>query len=325
MAPPDGIGSLSRMSARGAVLLALALPVWGCGDGVRPLAVATGTTAGVYYPLGGAMASRWTADLPGVVVKAEVTSGSVTNLIQVARKESDIGFSQADAVADAVAGRGRFPEPLPVRVLGRLYPNVVHLLSVRGRGVERVADLGGKRVSVGPPGSGNQVTAWNVLEALGFRAGDFRVRQLNYTQALNAMKDGRLDALFLAAGLGVSSVVELGLTRDLVLVPFTPEEIGLVEAHHPAYEGFEVPPGTYRGVEDPTLTPSLWNMLVVHRDMPDPLAASLLRSLLRGRSEFLRVTPNAGFIRPSELMAIGALPAHPGAIRFLASLPGGTP
>ncbi len=299
-------------------LLPLALlAALGCGGEARPLAVATGTTAGVYYPLGGALASRWTEDLPGLVVKAEVTAGSVTNLIQVARKESDVGFSQADAVADAVVGRGRFPDPLPVRILARLYPNVVHLLSVRGRGVESVADLHGKRVSVGPPGSGNQVTSWNVLDALGIGPDDLRVRQLNYTQSINAMKDGRLDALFLAAGLGVSSVVELGLTRDLVLVPFAPEEIAAIEARNPAYEGFFVPEGAYRGVAAPTLTPSLWNMLVVHEDMPDRVAGALVRSLLAGREEFLRVTPNAAFIQPGELMAIGDLPPHPGALQAL--------
>ncbi len=286
-----------------------------CGEGNRPLAVATGNPAGVYYPLGGAMASHWTAEIPGIVVKAEVTAGSVTNLIQVARKESDIGFSQADAVADALAGRGRFPEPLPLLVLGRLYPNVVHLVSVRSRGIEKVEDLRGKRVSVGPPGSGNQVTAWNVLETLGFSPGDFRVRQLNYAQSIAALKDGRLDALFLAAGLGVSSIVELGLTRDLVLVPFTGQEIGLIEARNPAYEGFDVPPGVYRGVEEPVLTPSLWNMLVVHQDMPESLVASLTSSLLQGRDGFLRVTPNARFIERSELLKIGSLPAHPGASR----------
>jgi len=301
------------------LLLVFVLAVAGCGKGNRPLAIATGNPAGVYYPLGGAIASRWSDDLPGIVVKAEGTAGSVTNLIQVARGESDIGFSQADAVADALAGRGRFPEPLPLRVLGRLYPNVLHLLSVRGRGVERVEDLRGKRVSVGPPGSGNQVTAWNVLEALGFGPDDFRVRQLNYTQSINAMKDGRLDALFLAAGLGVASVVELGLTRELLLVPFTEAEIERIEARNPAYEGFEVPADTYRGVETGTLTPSLWNLLVVHRDMPDALAASLVRSRLAGRDGFLRVTPNAAFIQRSELLLIGDLPAHPGARRAVLS------
>lgn len=300
-------------------VLAGALLMTGCGgDRPRPLALATGTTAGVYYPLGGAMASRWTRDVPGIVVKAEVSAGSVTNLIQVANGESDIGFGQADAVADAIRGTGRFPEPLPLAVLGRIYPNVVHLLSVAGRGVASVPDLRGKRVSLGPPGSGNEVTARNVLRAVGIGEEDFRVRQMNYNQSINGLKDGTLDAMFLAAGLGVSSVTELGLTRDLVLVPFTPEEIGAVEAENAAYQGLAVPPGVYRGVDAPTLTPSLWNLIVVHRDLPETVARELVASVLAGREEFRSVTRNADFIRIENLDAVGDLPLHPGAGAFFA-------
>ena len=287
----------------------------GCsgGERPRPLALATGTTAGVYYPLGGALASRWTRDLPGLVVKAEVSAGSVTNLIQVAKGESDIGFGQADAVADAFRGTGRFPEALPLAVLGRIYPNIVHLLSVEGREVRSVADLRGKRVSLGPPGSGNEVTARNVLRAVGIAEGEFRVRQMNYNQSINGLKDGTVDAVFLAAGLGVSSVVELGLTRELILVPFTPTEIAAIENANAAYQGIEVPPGVYRGVDAPTLTPSLWNMLFVHRDLPLDIAGQLAASLLAGRDEFRSVTRNADFIRVESLGDIGDLPLHPGA------------
>ena len=302
-----------RRGAVAASLVSLALLVSGCGgERPRPLALATGTTAGVYYPLGGAIASRWTRDLPGAVVKAEVSAGSVTNLIQVAKGESDVGFGQADAVADAFRGTGRFPEPLPLAVLGRIYPNIVHLLSVESRGVASVQDLRGKRVSLGPPGSGNEVTARNVLRAVGIAEQDFRVRQMNYTQSINGLKDGTVDAVFLAAGLGVSSVIELGLTRDLVLVPFTPDEIAAVEAENAAYQGIEVPPGVYRGVDLPTLTPSLWNMLFVHRDLPDDTARRLAASLLAGREEFRSVTRNADFIRIESLGQVGDLPLHPG-------------
>ena len=286
------------------------------GERPRPLALATGTTAGVYYPLGGAMASRWTRDLPGVVVKAEVSAGSVTNLIQVAKGESDIGLGQADAVADAFRGTGRFPEPLPLAVLGRIYPNIVHLLSVEGRGVQAVSDLRGKRVSLGPPGSGNEVTARNVLRAVGIAEEEFRVRQMNYSQSINGLKDGTVDAVFLAAGLGVSSVIELGLTRDLILVPFTPEEITAVEKANAAYQGIEVPPGVYRGVDVPTRTPSLWNMLFVHRDLPADVVRQLAASLLAGREEFRSVTRNADFIQVDSLGEVGNLPLHPGARAF---------
>lgn len=301
-----------RRSASALLLLAASC----AGDRPRPFSLATGTTAGVYYPLGGAMARRFSRDLPGIVVRAEVSAGSVTNLIQVARGESDIGFGQADAVADALAGSGRFPDPLPLALLGRIYPNVVHLLSVEGRGVASVSDLPGKRVSVGPPGSGNEVTARAVLRAVGVAESDLRVRQMNYNQSVNGLKDGTLDAVFLAAGLGVSSVVELGLTRSLVLVPFTPAEIAAVEAANPAYQGIEVPPGVYRGVDAPTLTPSLWNVLFVHENLSAGVARGLAASLLAGREEFRAVTRNADFIEIGSLAAVGALPLHPGARAF---------
>ena len=313
------------------VLAAGAVLGSGCGDTrPRPMALATGTTAGVYYPLGGALASRWTRDLPGVVVKAEVSAGSVTNLIQVAKGESDIGFGQADAVADAFQGTGRFPTPLPLAVLGRVYPNIVHLLSVEGRGVRSVSDLRGKRVSLGPPGSGNEVTARNVLRAVGIAEEEFRVRQMNYNQSINGLKDGTVDAVFLAAGLGVSSVIELGLTRELILVPFTADEIAAVEAANAAYQGIEVPSGVYRGVDAPVLTPSLWNMLFVHRDLPADIARRLAASLLAGREEFRSVTRNADFIQVDSLGEVGDLPLHPGARAFYeeersVQTPGGLP
>ncbi len=310
------IDAPDRRLQAGSLFLFVALFA-GCGDErPRPFALATGNTAGVYYPLGGAMASRFTRDLPGVVVRAEVTAGSVTNLIQVAKGESDIGFGQADAVADALAGAGRFPDSLPLRILARVYPNIVHLLSVSGRGISAVGDLPGKRVSVGPPGSGNEVTARNVLRAVGIAETDLRIRQMNYTQSINGLKDGTLDAVFLAAGLGVSSVIELGLTRPLVLVPFTREEIAAVEASNSAYQGIEVPPGVYRGVDTETLTPSLWNLLFVHEDLDEGTAYALAASLLGGREAFSSVTRNANFIRLDSLDAVGALPLHPGAKAF---------
>ena len=139
----------------------------GCGHSDRTLALATGGPAGLYYPFGGAMASLWSEVLPGVNAKAEVTGGSVTNVIQVARQESDLGIAMADVVSSAYAGTGRFPEPLPLRVLFTAYPNIVHLLSLQGSGIRSLSDLAGKRVALGAQGSGTSVAALNMLTGLG--------------------------------------------------------------------------------------------------------------------------------------------------------------
>lgn len=282
----------------------------------QTLSIATGNPAGVYYPLGGGLASIWSRHLEDVNIKAEVTAGSVTNVIQVAKRESDVGFSQGDAIADAIAGTGRFPDPLPLAILGKLYPNVVHLVTVEKTGIESVRDLESKRVSVGPPGSGNAVTSWNILNALGMTEADFNVRQLNYTETSNGLKDGTIDAGFISGGLGIAAVVELAVARPVVLVPFSDDEIAVITEAIPAYSAFSVPPGVYRGVDEPVQTPSLWNLLVVHRAMDEDLAYQLLEAVFDFRSELESISPVARFIVPETAAAVGSLPLHRGAKRY---------
>lgn len=286
------------------------------GEGQRTLSIATGNTNGLYYPLGGGLASIWSRHVDGVNMKAETTAGSVTNLIQVAKGESEVGFTQADALAAALAGSGRFPEPMPLASLGKLYPNVVHLVTIRSTGIESVHDLRGRRVSVGPPGSGNAVTAWNVLEAMGIGEADFTVRQLNYAQMSNGLKDGTLDAGFIAGGVGMPAVVEIGVSRDMVLVPFSEDEIATIIRSEPAYSGFRVPPRVYRGVDEPVLTPTLWNLLVVAGTMEEGLAYDLTRTMLERREDLENISGVASFITPSSARDVGDFPLHPGARRY---------
>lgn len=309
------------LTATSAVGVAIALGAAGCGgEGQRTLSIATGNTNGLYYPLGGGLASIWSRHLDGVNMKAETTAGSVTNLIQVAKGESEVGFTQADALAAALAGRGRFPEPMPLASLGKLYPNVVHLVTIRSTGIASVHDLRGRRVSVGPPGSGNAVTAWNVLEAMGVGESDFTVRQLNYAQMSNGLKDGTLDAGFIAGGVGMPAVVEIGVSRDMVLVPFTEEEIATIARAEPAYSGFVMPPGVYRGVDEPVLTPTLWNLLVVARSMDEGLAYDLTRTMLERRADLENISSVASFITPPSARDVGDFPLHPGARRYYAEM-----
>lgn len=282
----------------------------------QTLSIATGNPAGIYYPLGGGLASIWSRHVGGVNMKAEVTAGSVTNLIQVAKLESDIGFAQGDSVADAMAGVGPFPSALPLAILGKMYPNVVHVVTVRSSGIESVDDLRGKKVSVGPPGSGNAVTAWNILDAVGITEDDFTVRQLNYTETSNGLKDGTIDAGFIAGGIGIAAVVELAVARRIALVPFTDEEMAAITNHVAAYSAFSVPPGVYRGIDSSVQTPTLWNLLVVNRDMDEELAYRLIKAVFEFRQDLENISQVAKFIVPETAASVGNLPLHPGARRY---------
>lgn len=217
----------------------------GCGDAGPTFSIATGGPAGLFYPFGGAMASIWSRELPDVNVRAEVTGGSVINVIQVARRESELGVTTADVLTDAYLGRGPFPEPLPLRILITAYPNLVHIVTLESRGIERVADLRGRRVSLGAAGSGTAVAAENLLRGLGLPLTQVAPTYLNLGETTSALKDGTIDAGFLVGGLGLAAVTELAATRDVRLVPLTTDELQTLAARDPAYAEGRVPAGAY--------------------------------------------------------------------------------
>ena len=289
----------------------------GCGDSERTLAIATGGPAGLYYPFGGAMASLWSEVLPGVNAKAEVTGGSVTNVIQVARQESDLGIAMADVVSSAYAGKGRFPEPLPLRVLFTAYPNIVHMLSLRDSGIQSIHDLAGKRVALGAQGSGTSVAAINILTGLGLSLDDIAPRFLSFGETTSGLKDGTLDAGFVVGGLGIAAVTELSVTRDIEIISLSDAEIDRLIQQFPAYSGYLIPGETYSGVNEPRQTLGIWSAVVVHEAMPEALALALTCTVYRDHPRLLAVSPVVKDMTLANIHQLPTVPLHPGTQRFL--------
>ena len=154
------------------------------------LSIGTGGTGGVWYPLGGAMANILTKTVPGMQVTAEVTGGSVDNITLIRTGKAELGFSMVDAAWDAYRGQGKFKEKVELRTLAVFYPQKNHVVTLEGNGIEKMADLRGKRVSVGSPGSGSEIIALRVLEAYGINADkDILKQRLGVSEAVNALKD----------------------------------------------------------------------------------------------------------------------------------------
>src|SRR5204863_7768776 len=131
----------------------------------KTIAIATGGTGGVYYPLGGGLANLLSKNLPGYQATAEVTGGSVDNLKLIGSGQSEVAFSMADAALDALNGEDKFKGgKVDVRTLLVLYPNRMHVVTIEGTGINSMADLRGKRLSTGSPGSATEVMAFRVIE-----------------------------------------------------------------------------------------------------------------------------------------------------------------
>ncbi len=301
------------------VLVAIVLAQACADSSSETYAIATGGPAGLYYPFGGGMASIWSRELAHVNVKAEVTGGSVTNVIQVARRESEFGIAMADVVTAAYLGEGRFPEPLPLRVLLNAYPNIVHILTLEGTGIRKVDDLRGRRVSLGAAGSGTAVAAENVLRGLGVELDEIAAAYLNFGETTSALKDGTIDAGFVVGGLGLAAVTELAVTRDLYLVPLSEAELGRLGTAYPAYSGYTIPAATYNGVETDVAALGIWSAVVVHEDMPPQLAFELVCTLFQHGDELMDVSPVARDTTVANLDKIAAVPLHPGTSRYLES------
>ena len=182
-----------RQVAPAVVLPALLMLVAGCGDGAGGrrsfLSIGTAGTGGIYYPLGGAIASRLSVGDPNRQYTAEVTGGSVENMNRVAQGEMDIGFSMATTVYEAFHGGAGFDQPLAnLRVIAPLYANVVHVVVPDNSTATSVADFRGRRVSVGSPGSGTEQLAKQLLLAYDITYEDADVRYLSFRESVNALR-----------------------------------------------------------------------------------------------------------------------------------------
>jgi TRAP transporter TAXI family solute receptor len=295
-----------------------------CSDGAKPsarfLSIATGGTGGVYYPYGGGLAKVLNENLPGVRATAEVTAASVDNLKLIRDGRADVAFVLADTLADAVAGRGAFEgRPVPVASLAVLYSNYTHIVTTTSAGVARIADLRGKTVSTGSPGSGTEVISLRVLRAAGIDPDRDVTRQgLGASESAGALKDGKVAAFFFSGGLPTAAVQDLahspGMTLRLLptgdLLPALTREFGDL------YFPLEIPANAYRGVDQPVSVVGVANVLVVNRSMPDDLAFDITRILFEKKADLVTIHPEAAHLAIESARHGSPAAYHPGALRF---------
>ena len=289
---------------------------FGCSESSTTLSIATGGPAGLYYPIGGGMASIWSKHVQGINVRAEVTGGSVSNVIQVARRESDLGIAMADVISDAYNGEGLFPESLPLRVLLSAYPNVIHVVTVSKTNISSISDLAGKRVSLGAQGSGTAVAAQNILSGLGLRESDYASRYLSFTETTSALKDGAIDAGFIVGGIGISAITDLAVSRPMRLIGLSKIESEKIETRFPEYSRFTIPKGSYRGVEEDVDTLGIWSAVVVHESMEKDLVFRLACNIYRHRGELKKISPAVEAMSFQNIDRFNAVPLHSGAAFF---------
>jgi hypothetical protein len=282
--------------------------------------IGTGGQSGVYYPFGGALAKVWSEQVPDVNVKAEVTAASVENTIKVVRGDMIAGIAMGNVVLDAYKGEGKFKGKLPVKTLFALYPNLVHALTLDKSGIMSLADLKGKRISLGAPASGTAVTSAALLESIGIDVNkDIDAVYLNYSETTNALANGQIDAGFIVGGQGVGAVTQVALTHDINILPISDKESAAFINAFPAYSRYTIPADTYNQVSAvPTL--SVWNVLVVNAKMSDEMAYNLTKSAFENIEQVRKVVKAADMTTPENATRLEGVPLHAGAQKYFDSL-----
>ncbi len=287
------------------------------------LSIATGGTGGVYYPLGGGMANILSKYVPGLQATAEVTGGSVDNLKLIATGKPYIAFSMADAGQDAYRGEDKFKgAKVPLRTLMVLYPNRMHVVTIDGIGITKMADLRGKRISTGSPGSATEVMGFRVIEAAGLdKDRDMKRERLGVAESVNALKDRKIDAFFWVGGLPTAAVTDLANTPGIKIrmIDHADAVAAMNRKYGPLYIEDVIPKATYRGMDADNKQATVWNILVSHENLSSRTAYNIVKTIFDKRDDMIAVHKEAeNFRLENQKAAASPIPFHPGAVKYFA-------
>ena len=273
-------GKLSLLSVMLVTIIAL---VAGCGSsdgGKKFLNIATGGTAGTYYPIGGAMSEILNNEIKGMNASAQSTGATVANINMLKEGQVDLAIVQNDITYYAANGTEMFEGKKVENIKGiaTLYPETCQIVTLDGKGIKTIADLKGKRVAVGAMGSGAEANARQILAAYGITYDDIDEQFLSFSEAASALKDGNVDAAFLTAGYPTAAVQDIASQNKVRLLPVEAAKADALIAKYPFYTKVTIPAGTY-GMTEPVEAISVMAMLVCSDKVDDALGYEITKAL----------------------------------------------
>ncbi len=282
------------------------------------MSLGTAGTGGIYYPLGGAIASRLSITDTLRQYTAEVTGGSVENVNRLGSGQMDVAMAIASTVYQAQTGDGDFEDPISgLRAIAPLYANMTHILVPASSPAQTVADFAGMRVSVGAAGSGTEQLARHVLDAHGLSYDDIEPRYLSFAESSAALRDGAIDAAIISVGFPASSVLEATTTADMRLIAFEDDVLAAMLEEHPYYVPGEIPEGAYPGVDQVVQSLAVMNWVIAMESLEDDVVLTVLDIFENDRASLEQVHDMA---RQIDLDGLNTppIPLHSAAARWLA-------
>lgn len=279
--------------------------------------IATGGTSGVYYPIGGAISNLIESKL-NFDTSVQATGASVENVNLLDTNRAELAITMADTVQQAYEGSGAFEGETPkedLRGLTSLYPNFVQLVTTANSGIESVEDLRGKKVGVGAPNSGVELNARLIFEAHGMSYDDINEDYLSYSEAVDQIKNGMIDAAFVTSGVPNATVIDLSTTHAAKIIPIEGAAMEYLEENYPFFSANVIPAGTYDNTED-IPTASITNVLLVNNSLSEDVVYEITKAIFEN-IDAVHASHNSATNISLDTVDVGMpVPFHPGAEKY---------
>ncbi|WP_146112543.1 TAXI family TRAP transporter solute-binding subunit [Arthrobacter sp. MYb213] len=315
---PRKIGRRQLLRWGGLSMLATGMTACSTGPLIGRLDVAGGESGGMYFEFANLLCEALVKYNIAESSEALVTEASVENLRLIKSGRAGLSLALADTVAQLK------PRDKSLAALGRVYQNYYHCLVPENSSIKTLADLSGRQLGTGAPGSGTWVTGQRILKAAGLDSTQRspRERQLGYVGGLKALSEGEIEALFLFGGIPVSSITELGESVPLRLIDMSSVLPSLREQYPRLYEHVIIPQGTYRGI-DQVDTVGVANLLMANVSLPDRVASAVVELLVNHAPELIpRNSAGIQYLTPDTLISTGGQTLHPAALETYRRLHG---
>lgn len=304
------------------VSLLMALTV-GCSKSANKNYVfATGGTSGTYYSFGGVIANLWNNNIEGLNITAQSTGASAENLRLINRGEAELAFVQNDVMDYAYNGTDMFEGEIlsNFSAILTLYPEVVQIAATKSSGIKSIADMKGKRVSVGDAGSGTEFNAKQILEAYGLTFNDIRKSNLSFKESSDGLQNGTLDACFIVAGVPNAALQELSLSADMTLVPIGNTQIVEIISQYKYYTEVNIPADTYNGVDTDTRAIAVKATIAVNNNIPEEEVYNMIKTIFDKQSDLSLAHAKGNELNIEEAPKGISIPFHPGAVKYYEEL-----
>jgi len=281
------------------------------------LVLSTGGTAGTYYPLGGAIARIWNTKIPAMNVTAQTTGASAENIRLINKKEAELALVQSDTLDAAYNAKAPFTEAIKsMSVIAVLYPEIIQVVVRTDSPIKSIADLKGKKVGVGAPGSGTEANFRQLMDIYGLAKDDVKSQYLSFSESAEQFKDRHIDAFIVTAGIPNAAIMDIGTQHEIRILNIPADMAAKLTGKYPFLAAAKVPAGTYKNQTQDVATVAVNAVLIAGNDLSTDIVYSMTKALFDNQAELASAHAKGKELNLQNAVQGVSIPFHPGALKY---------